>query len=43
MHGLGVKNIPVKKIIELIYDYNQIKTNEHNYMRENFAETFFFC
>ena len=30
-----------KKIIELIYKYNQIKTTENNYMRENFADTFF--
>ena len=30
-----------KKIIELIYQYNQVETNENNYMRENFANTFF--
>ena len=37
----GYEEYSSKKIIELIYDYNQIKTNEHNYMRENFADTFF--
>lgn len=30
-----------KKIIELIYDYNQMEIKENNYMRENFANTFF--
>lgn len=29
------------KIIEIIYGYNQLRTSEINYMRENFANTFF--
>ncbi|MDU7033147.1 MAG: Dam family site-specific DNA-(adenine-N6)-methyltransferase [Finegoldia magna] len=37
----GYENYSDKKIIELIYEYNQIKTKEKNYMRENFADTFF--
>ena len=37
----GYEEYSSKRIIELIYDYNQIKTNEHNYMRKNFADTFF--
>lgn len=30
-----------KKIIKMIYSYNNIKTSENNYMRINFADTFF--
>lgn len=30
-----------KNIIKIIYEYNQVKTTENNYMRENFADTFF--
>ena len=30
-----------KKIIEYIYEFNKLNTNENNYMRKNFAETFF--
>ena len=30
-----------EKIIEKIYEYNQLTTNENNYMRINFADTFF--
>lgn len=30
-----------KKIIEIIYQYNQLETRENNYMRKNFADTFF--
>lgn len=37
----GYEKYSRKKIIELIYEYNQVKTNENNYMRENFADTFF--
>lgn len=37
----GYEKYSKKKIIELIYDYNQIQTNENNYMRINFADTFF--
>lgn len=37
----GYEKYSSKKIIELIYDYNQVKTKENNYMRENFADTFF--
>lgn len=37
----GYEEYSSKKIIELIYGYNQIKTNENNYMRANFADTFF--
>ncbi|MEN2811451.1 hypothetical protein HIPEINDE_01364 [Mannheimia haemolytica] len=37
----GYEKYSDKKIIELIYEYNQIKTKENNYMRENFADTFF--
>ena len=37
----GYEKYSDKKIIELIYDYNQIETKENNYMRENFADTFF--
>ena len=37
----GYERYSKKKIIELIYDYNQIQTNENNYMRINFADTFF--
>lgn len=29
------------KIIKIIYEYNKVKTNENNYMRENFSNTFF--
>ena len=37
----GYEKYSGKKIIEFIYDYNQIETKENNYMRENFADTFF--
>lgn len=37
----GYEKYSSEKIIELIYDYNQVKTKENNYMRENFADTFF--
>ncbi|MDO5037723.1 MAG: Dam family site-specific DNA-(adenine-N6)-methyltransferase [Tissierellia bacterium] len=37
----GYEKYSSKRIIELIYDYNQIETKENNYMRENFADTFF--
>lgn len=37
----GYEKYSSKKIIEFIYNYNQIKTKENNYMRENFADTFF--
>ncbi len=30
-----------KKIINIIYKYNSIQTSENNYMRKNFADTFF--
>ena len=30
-----------KEIIQIIYDYNQIRTSENNYMRQNFADTYF--
>ncbi|MFK3618481.1 Dam family site-specific DNA-(adenine-N6)-methyltransferase [Pasteurella multocida] len=30
-----------EKIINLISEYNQIETNENNYVRRNFADTFF--
>ena len=37
----GCEKYSEKKIIELIYGYNKIETKENNYMRENFADTFF--
>ena len=37
----GYEKYSSKKIIEFIHDYNQVKTKENNYMRENFADTFF--
>ena len=37
----GSEKYSIKRIIELIYYYNQVKTKENNYMRENFANTFF--
>ena len=37
----GYEKYSSKKIIDFIYKYNQVKTNENNYMRENFADTFF--
>lgn len=30
-----------KKIIDLIQNFNQIQTDENNYMRQNFSDTFF--
>ena len=30
-----------EKIINIVYEYNKIKTSENNYVRENFADTFF--
>lgn len=35
------ENYDSNKIIRLIYEYNRISTDEKNYMRENFADTFF--
>ena len=37
----GHEKYSSKKIIDFIYKYNQLKTSENNYMRENFADTFF--
>jgi len=37
----GYEKYSSEKIIELIYEYNQVETKENNYMRENFANTFF--
>ena len=37
----GNEKYSIKRIIELIDYYNQVKTKENNYMRENFANTFF--
>ena len=37
----GYEKYSSKKIIKLIDYYNKIKTKENNYMRENFADTFF--
>lgn len=37
----GSEDYSSRKIIELIYKYNQVKTSENNYMRDNFADTFF--
>ena len=37
----GSEKYSIKRIIELIYYYNQVRTKENNYMRENFANTFF--
>lgn len=37
----GYEKYSSKKIIELIHAYNQVQTKENNYMRENFANTFF--
>lgn len=37
----GYEDYSSKKIIELVFEYNQIDTNENNYMRKNFADTFF--
>ncbi len=37
----GFEKYSEKKIIQLIYEFNKVKTNENNYMRENFADTFF--
>ena len=30
-----------EKIINIVYKYNKIRTSENNYVRENFADTFF--
>ena len=30
-----------KKIVKIVHGYNQLKTSEKNYMRDNFADTFF--
>lgn len=35
------ENYSYEKIINQISKYNQMKTNENNYMRANFANTFF--
>ncbi|WP_198341507.1 DNA adenine methylase [Neisseria flavescens] len=37
------ENYDEEKIIEITSQYNQISTNENNYVRRNFADTFFFC
>lgn len=37
----GHEKYSSRKIIEIIYEYNQVKTKENNYVRENFADTFF--
>ena len=37
----GYEKYSSKKIIKLIYNYNQVETKEINYMRKNFADTFF--
>lgn len=37
----GPEDYSSEKIIAIIYKYNQIKTSEDNYMRKNFADTFF--
>ena len=37
----GYEKYSSKKIIKLIYNYNQVVTKENNYMRKNFADTFF--
>ncbi len=37
----GAEAYSSKKIVEIIYEYNQIETKENNYMRENFGDTFF--
>ncbi len=37
----GYEKYSSKKIIKIIHSYNQITTKENNYMRENFANTFF--
>lgn len=37
----GHEKYSQNKIIEIIYEYNQVETKENNYMRENFADTFF--
>ena len=37
----GYEDYSSKKIIQMIYDYNRVKTNENNYMRKNFSDTFF--
>ena len=37
----GYEKYSREKIIEMIYGYNQVKTKENNYMRKNFADTFF--
>ena len=35
------KRYSAKKIKSLIKQYNEVETNENNYMRENFADTFY--
>lgn len=30
-----------EKVINIVYEYNKIETSENNYVRENFADTFF--
>ena len=37
----GYEKYSSEKIIKIIYDYNQLETSENNYMRENFADTYF--
>ncbi|MEB3073278.1 Dam family site-specific DNA-(adenine-N6)-methyltransferase [Parvimonas sp. C2] len=37
----GYEKYSSEKIIKIIYNYNQLETSENNYMRENFANTYF--
>ena len=37
----GAEEYSSEKIVEIIYEYNQIETQENNYMRETFGDTFF--
>ena len=35
------ENYSEEKVINIVYEYNKIETSENNYVRENFADTFF--
>ena len=37
----GSESYSKEKIIEIIYEYNRLKTSDNNYMRAKFADTFF--
>ncbi len=37
----GYEPYSKEKIIRIIYEYKQVKTSQNNYVRENFANTFF--